>query len=141
LNKTIRGAKEEADSRLLLLSWEKRLSRQHLDGEPANSKKEVKGPRPMLSAGRRHVEAIVFQLLVDFVNPLLALLTETDVKSGGVFDLSFPTYLHARQREYHVVVVRQKAHVVVASHVPHSEVFFEEFAGFGYVDNREIEVI
>jgi hypothetical protein len=114
---------------------------QNFDREAAG-RVEIERPRAVQAGRLWDLVAIVSQTLVDLVDPLLALLNETDMKAGWIFH--FGAFCHAEQRQHQAVVVGQKAHGFArlrASVTLQAKVFFQEMMGFRNIGDGEIQVV
>src|SRR5215208_4132721 len=85
-----------------------------------------------------HLKSVIFQVPVDLVHPLFALLNEADMKSLRIADLSA-----SHQVEYEPVLSKQQGALVVAYlfQACEAEISFEEISCLRNVGDSKIEMI
>src|SRR5713226_6087465 len=100
------NAQESAHQR----DWPRELPRELMENfnrKPSRGL-EIERPRAMKAGWLCHVVPILPQTLVDFVDSFLALLDESNMKAGGILQLS--PFCGSEQRQNHAVVVGQETH-------------------------------
>src|SRR5215213_8410201 len=99
---------------------------------------KIECPGAMQFSRRIHLKSVIFQVPVDLVHPLFALLDEADMKSLGIADLS--TFY---QVEYEPVLSKQHGKPVVAYFFQACEakIRFEELSRLRNVSDSKIEMI
>ena len=99
---------------------------------------KIECPSAMQFSRRIHIKSVIFQVPIDLVHPLFALLDEADMKSLGIADLSA-----SHQVEYEPVLSKQQGELLVAYlfQACEAEVRFEELSRLRNISNSEIEMI
>jgi len=99
---------------------------------------KIECPSAMQFSRRVHIKSVIFQVPIDLVHPLFALLDEADMKSLGIADLSA-----SHQVEYEPVLSKQHGELVVAYFFQacEAEIRFEELSRLRNISNSEIEMI
>src|SRR6266567_3945796 len=96
----------------------------------------------MKAGGLCNVIPVLPQTLVDLVDPLRALLDESNMKARGILQLS--PFCGPEQRQNHAVVVGQETHRFArlpSSVALQTEVLFEEVVRFRNVGAGQVQVV